>query len=105
MAKRRYSDEMPRQEGGMTRPSVTGMERREFYAGADNKRGMEKRDGEMLNEDRSAIANMPPYIKMTEYPRTPYLGDSGINDSWTGVDEQMRMDHADMMKGLYPKKY
>ena len=75
------------------------------YAGYDVRREQEYRDGEMIAEDHTAIANLPQQVIMREYPRTPYMTFE-LNDSITGVDELMRKNSKQQKHGRTPaEKY
>lgn len=75
-----------------------------YYEGAAETARQEAADGDMLKEDRSAVANMPQNLIMKPYPKTPGYSESSIDDSIRGIDEQMRADHAKKMAHFKPKK-
>ncbi len=77
----------------------------EFYAGMDARRTQEMEDGSMLKEDRSAIANLPQDVKMTQYPKPNDYMPEMIDDSIRGIDEQMRSDNEGRRKNFKPKKF
>lgn len=59
------------------------------YDGMDDRRALERRDGEMIAEDLSAIANLPQQVIYREYPDQAYMT-FDINDSITGIDQLKR---------------
>lgn len=75
------------------------------YGDVDRRRKTEYRDGEMLNEDRSAIANMPQNIMMKQYPMPVYGMPENLDDGIRGVDNQITADSQAIRRNLYPKKY
>lgn len=77
---------------------------KEMYAGADMKNRMEYDSSMMVNEDRSAMANLPQSVIMKYYPATPYENDT-IPDTIKGIDVQVRDDMKHQKKGGYPEKY
>lgn len=76
-----------------------------MYSGMSAARAQEARDASMLNEDRSAIANMPQNVIMREYPRVDYSMGEGLNDDIRGIDRQMKADSKGKKKGAFPEKY
>ncbi len=77
----------------------------EHYAGADARRSQEMRDGGMISEDHSAIANLPQDVKIEMYPKAyDYLPEM-LDDSIRGIDEQMRADNEGRRKNFKPKKF
>jgi hypothetical protein len=76
----------------------------EHYAGYEGRRKEEMREGGMINEDRSAIANMPQEVMMKPYPKTgPYMPEN-LDDTIRGVDHQMDMDDSKRRQHNVPKK-
>lgn len=76
-----------------------------YYAGFDSRRSMEQQDGAMLNEDRSAIANLPQDVKYHAWPKAPAYANYNLNDNISGVDKQMDEDGMGMRKHIQPGKY
>lgn len=74
------------------------------YAGHDKRRMQEIQDGHMLNEDHSAIANMPQEVKMHEWPSVHEYLPEELNDTISGIDRQIGMDIGQRNKHLHPKK-
>lgn len=75
-----------------------------FYAGSEPRRRQEMEDAGMIHEDHRAIANLPQYPMIKEYPKTgPYLPE-GLDDTIAGVDHQMDYDDSQRHKHQYPKK-
>jgi hypothetical protein len=77
----------------------------EEYAGMDERRMQERADGAMLNEDHSAMANMPQQVIMREYPRLGGWTPENLDDTGRGVDRQIDADNAGKMKHFKPHKY
>jgi hypothetical protein len=74
------------------------------YAGVDERRRLEAQDGAMLNEDHSAIANMPQEVKMHPWPdHNTYLPED-LDDTITGINRQVALDSEKLRKGFNPKK-
>jgi hypothetical protein len=75
------------------------------YDGMDMRRAQERRDGDMITEDRSAIANLPQNVIMREYPRHNYMS-FDLDDSIRGVDKLMNENMKSYKKGSSPaEKY
>lgn len=74
------------------------------YAGMDARRAQENRDGSMIAEDRSSIANMPQNVIMKEYPGYAEGMQDIAPDDIRGVNMQMNSDHSGMRRYMKPKK-
>lgn len=75
------------------------------YSGYDERRKQERRDAGMINEDRSAIANMPQSVIYKEYAKEGYNMPEGLDDTMSGIEHQKAiLDGAQMRKNLEPKK-
>jgi len=74
------------------------------YAGLDARRRLENTDSSMLNEDRSAIANMPQEVKMHPWPNSYSYLPEDIDDTITGINRQIGGDGSQLKKNLNPKK-
>lgn len=85
--------------------SKGSMEAMECYAGYDARRRREIEDGNMLNENHSAIANMPQEVKYHDWPASPIGASYNLNDDIRGIDNQMRDDLRGEKKGEMPEKY
>lgn len=72
-------------------------------AGYDKRRAALE-DSYMIREDRNAIANLPQKAFTKKYPGTGYLK-GRLNDTISGIDDQMGDDHSEMMRHLKPEKY
>lgn len=59
----------------------------------------------MISEDRSQIANLPQEVIMKKYPNFKYGLDPQLDDSISGIDEQMYDDMSKMHKELGMEKY
>lgn len=73
----------------------------------DSQRQMEKRDSEMIHEDRSACANLPQEVIMKDWPRTTYFDHSNLAkyDNVRGVDRQMDEDTNQASRHKSKSKY
>jgi hypothetical protein len=64
------------------------------------------RDGDMINEDHSAIANLPQNVIMKEYKKPDYTDfDSIVNDTIGGIDRQIDEDVSQARKHRSRSKY
>lgn len=80
-------------------------ESRDYYSSEDKVRHQEKMDSEMIPDGRSSFANMPQQVVMREYPKVNrYAINEYLDDAISGVDNQMGVDHSQMMKNFKPKK-
>lgn len=77
----------------------------EHYAGYDARRRREIEDGNMLNENHSAIANMPQEVKYHNWPSNPFGARYRLNDSIVGIDVQIRDDMTQEKDKAFPEKY
>jgi hypothetical protein len=75
------------------------------YAGYNERRKQEMEDAGMINEDRSAIANMPQGVMMKEYPKDRDYMPEDLDDTIRGVDSQMDMDNRKRKQHFRPHKY
>ncbi len=70
-----------------------------LYGGRDmyepSERRMEYRSGEMVTEDRKAIANLPQNVVYREYPRERAYLRTNLDDTMAGIDMQ-QSDDVDM---------
>lgn len=77
----------------------------EYASNSSMRRKEAMREAGMINEDHSAIANMPQEVMMKPYPRTgPYIPEM-LDDTIRGVDEQMDADDRGRAKHFKPHKY
>jgi hypothetical protein len=71
----------------------------------DGYRKEEMREAGMINEDHSAIANLPQSIMIKGYPKTgPYMPEN-LDDTIRGVDKQMDKDDSDLKRHMRPRKF
>lgn len=77
---------------------------KELYAGPEMRQRMEYDSSMMIQEDRSAMANLPQGVSMKYYPKTAYDNDT-IPDTIVGIDVQIRDDMKHQKKGNFPEKY
>jgi len=75
------------------------------YEGRDERRRMEREDGDMINEDHNAIANLPKEVIMKEYPRYGKGASEGLDDTMRGIDHQIDSDEREEKRDKYPEKY
>jgi hypothetical protein len=75
-----------------------------FYDGMDSRRAQERADGNMIHEDRSAMANLPEQPIMKYYAKPHGYLPEGLNDSIGGVDAQISLDNSKKMRHYSPKK-
>jgi len=76
-----------------------------FY---EEEKARQARDGEMLNADMGAVANMPRSVKYHDWPTSEkYLGEAvpELNDKITGVNAQMSEDVRGAKKHRSHSKY
>jgi hypothetical protein len=62
-----------------------------YSRGEDPGRAMERKMGSMINEDRSAIANLPQQVVYKEYSKNDYQG-YNLDDTITGINNQIGHD-------------
>lgn len=74
------------------------------HQGADPRRHQEMMDAGMINEDHSAIANMPQGVMMKPYPKDSNYIPEDIDDTIRGIDRQEGEDHSKTMRHLKPRK-
>lgn len=77
------------------------------YNSYNGRKRMESRDGGMISEDKSAIANLPQDEMMKAYPRISYDSYS-LNDDIYGIDVQIKDDMKKAKRKYgekYPEKY
>jgi hypothetical protein len=76
------------------------------YEGASGRRTQEMQDAGMIHENRSAVANMPQEVMYKSWPSASYgMLDSGMNDTISGINNQMREDGSKGKAGMKPHKY
>lgn len=76
------------------------------YEGMDPRRRQEMEDAGMISEDHGAIANLPQGVIMKPYG---YAGSGGgmsenLDDTISGIDNQMSLDNRKRMEHFQPKK-
>jgi hypothetical protein len=79
-------------------------EHNEHYAGMESRRAEEMRDAGMIQENRSAIANLPQEVMIKPYPKAGYALPEGLDDTIRGVDSQMDYDDSKRRAHFEPKK-
>jgi len=60
--------------------------------------------GGMINDDTSAIANLPQQVIYKKYPEMPYNMPEGLDDTMAGVDRQIK-DDLKRKKPINSEKY
>lgn len=75
------------------------------YEGMENRRKSEMRDGGMLTDDKSAIANMPQNVRYHDWGGNYKGFDSNLDDTISGINKQMDMDEAEAKRHNMPKKW
>lgn len=65
---------------------------------------MQSQDGSMLNEDRSAVANMPQDVRYHGWPDSSIYTPENLDDTIRGINAQKNLDGNQMKKNLVPKK-
>lgn len=75
------------------------------YSGHEARRYEEMRDGGMIHEDHTQIANFPQEVMMKPYPKeTDYMPED-LDDTIRGIDEQMGADNRKRKEHFRPHKY
>lgn len=59
----------------------------------------------MIDEDRSAIANLPQDVKMRSYARSATAMTDELDDTERGVDKQVGRDASQARAHMKPHKY
>lgn len=69
-------------------------------------RSQAMRDSGMLREDKSQVANMPQDVKYHAWGKPRYGSiDAELNDTISGINEQMGRDESQARKNMVPHKY
>ncbi len=66
---------------------------------------MYHKDSGMISEDHSSFANLPQNVMMKEYPRFMYGLDPYLNDTSSGIDDQIYDDMHQMKRYESKSKY
>jgi hypothetical protein len=85
--------------------TVSGLERREAYAGHKESRRMMARDGAMISEDMSAPALLPQRVIDQYWPKAHNYNMGYVEDLFYGAQKQMHEDYDDLGREMEPKKY
>ncbi len=81
------------------------MAKKRFHSAEGARRSSEMRDSGMLHDNKSAVANMPQDVKYHAWPSAHVGLDSRIDDTISGINDQMRSDESKARSILNPKKY
>jgi len=73
--------------------------------GMDPRRYQEMRDAGMIQEDHSAVANLPQMVKYHDWPSEHDYPRYGLDDTIRGIDYQEEEDYKGMERHLQPGKY
>lgn len=74
------------------------------YAGEAARKRMEKHDGGMINDDLSAVANLPQNVMYKPWPMVDEYMPEDLRDDLGSVDAQMRLDNSKRREHMKPKK-
>jgi len=58
-----------------------------------------------FGDSKSSVANLPQEVSYKPWPKAGNYEDFGLNDTISGIDEQMNADGAKMKKHLQAGKY
>lgn len=75
-----------------------------YYAGEKDRRRMEMHDAGMIQEDHSAIANLPQMPMMKPYPKERDYLPEDLDDTIRGIDGQIDLDNSKRRSHFMPKK-
>ena len=76
----------------------------EMYAGYDDRHNQEAADGTIINEDHSAMANLPKEVMVKEYPKVYGNLDGFLDDTIRGIDKTIK-ENTPHGTSFVPKKY
>lgn len=76
-----------------------------MYEGHNERRKQEMQDGGMIVEDHKAIANMPQEVRYHDWPGKYQGLDGDLNDTISGINQQLDKDESGMKKNNVPKKW
>lgn len=75
------------------------------YDSMDNRKRVEVEDGHMIQEDHSAMANLPQNVIIKTYPSDPGATYPHLDDTMSNVDSQNKHDASKFKKEKNPSKY
>ncbi len=84
--------------------TVSGLMKRESYAGYKESRKMMARDGAMIKEDMSAPALLPRNVIDEYWPRANNYHMGYVEDLFYGAQKQMHEDYDDLGREMGHKK-
>lgn len=76
-----------------------------MYEGSEGRRHQELRDGGIIREDHSAVANLPQDVKYQPWEKSSSYITSDLNDDISGVDRQKREDVDGLRRHLGVHKW
>ena len=74
------------------------------YEGPASRLKQEMQDANMINENHSAIANLPQEVMIKPWPSSGSYMPEGLDDGITGINAQMALDNGKRSAHLKPKK-
>lgn len=86
---------MKKRLGAAEAKSYSGMG---YYQGPQERVEQELRDASMVQEDRSAVANLPQNVVMRPWPKGGRYTPEHLNDTIRGIDNQMGADGDQMYR-------
>jgi hypothetical protein len=63
------------------------------------------RDGDLIHEDRNAMANLPQEVIMKPYKKPDYTDFDNLDDTITGIDRQIDSDVSIAKRHKSKSKY
>lgn len=70
-----------------------------------SRREHEMRMSGMISENRSEVANMPQEVRYHAWPKSQEGMYAKLDDTISGIDRQMDMDHSKARRDMDPTKY
>jgi hypothetical protein len=107
MARRHESEGMKRRmdNSDPVPNTVSGLMKRESYAGYKESRRMMARDGAMIREDMSAPALLPQRVIDEYWPKAANYNMGYVDDLFYGAQKQMHEDYDDLRREAKAGKY
>jgi hypothetical protein len=79
--------------------------KRHYGSMKDSAEARVMRDGDMIREDHSAMANLPQNVIMKPYRKPDYTDFDNLDDTITGIDRQIDADVAQARRHKSKSKY